>query len=237
MIKIIFMISLVFGLTSCLKTRSELGSQYQSQVYTQKQADNQTLPNSGPEPKIDERDELIRQLNGRVESLEKQLSEVQMSKNSSAEAEKMQLLQDSLVKMEMQLQKLENEAALKPSDSRVRMPAPAKQTEVKNTETKKDEPKTEKVAAVKESIDKKTTFDVAQELYASKDFKKAILEYEKFVSANPKNKNVPEAKYKIGACFEAMGMKDEAFSFYEEVASLYSGSTYGKKAKQKVSKK
>lgn len=218
MIKIIFMISLVFGLTSCLKTRSELGSQYQSQVYTQKQADNQTLPNSGPEPKIDERDELIRQLNGRVESLEKQLSEVQMSKNSSADAEKMQLLQDSLVKMEMQLQKLENEAALKPSDSRVTMPTPAKQTEAK-TEAKN------------------TTFDVAQELYASKDFKKAILEYEKFVSANPKNKNVPEAKYKIGACFEAMGMKDEAFSFYEEVASLYSGSTYGKKAKQKVSKK
>ncbi len=214
MIKIIFMISLVFGLTSCLKTRSELGSQYQSQVYTQKQADNQNLPNSGPEPKIDERDELIRQLNGRVESLEKQLTDVQLSKNQSVDAEKIQLLQDSLVKMEAQLQKLENEAALKPSDSRVIMPAP-----------------------VKENSDKKTTFDVAQELYASKDFKKAILEYEKFVSANPKNKNVPEAKYKIGACFEAMGMKDEAFSFYEEVASLYSGSTYGKKAKQKVLKK
>lgn len=236
MIKIIFMISLVFGLTSCLKTRSELGSQYQSQVYTQKQADNQTLPNSGPEPKIDERDELIRQLNGRVESLEKQLSEVQLAKNSNVDAEKMQLLQESLVKMEAQIQRLENEAALKPSDSRVTMPTPVKHTEAK-AEIKKDEPKSEKTAAVKESTDKKTTFDVAQELYASKDFKKAILEYEKFVSANPKNKNVPEAKYKIGACFEAMGMKDEAFSFYEEVASLYSGSTYGKKAKQKVSKK
>lgn len=222
MIKIIFMIAVAAGLTSCLKTRSELGSQYQSQVYTQKQADNQIIQNE-PEPKIDERDELIRQLNGRVESLEKQLSEAQLAKNQSADAEKIQLLQDSLVKMEMQLQKLENEAAMKPSDSRVIVPA--------KTE------KTEKPAVAQTPTEKKTTFDVAQELYASKDFKKAILEYEKFVSANPKNKNVPEAKYKIGACFEAMGMKDEAFSFYEEVASLYGSSTYGKKAKQKVSKK
>ena len=218
MIKIIFMISIVLGFTSCLKTRSELGSQYQSQVYTQKQAENQ-LPNES-EPKIDERDELIRQLNGRVESLEKQISEIQLSKNQSVDAEKIQLLQESLVKMEAQIQKLENEAALKPSDSRVVVPT-----------------KTEKAVAAQTPPTKKTGFDEAQELYANKDYKKAILEYEKFVSANPKNKNVPEAKYKIGACFEAMGMKDEAYSFYEEVASLYGGSTYGKKAKQKVSKK
>ncbi len=221
MIKIILAIFLFLNLTSCLKTRSELGSQYQSQVYAQKQADNQTLPNSGTEPKIDERDELIRQLNGRLEALEKQLSDVQLAKNNSGvDAEKIQLLQDSLVKMETQIQKLENEAALKPSDSRVVVPM-----------------KTEKAVAAQAPPAKKTGFDEAQALYANKDFKKAILEYEKFVSANPKNKNVPEAKYKIGACFEAMGMKDEAHSFYEEVASLYGGSTYGKKAKQKVSKK
>ncbi len=218
MIKVILAIFLFSNLTGCLKTRSELGSQYQSQVYTQKQAENQ-LPNE-PETKIDERDELIRQLNGRLEALEKQLSDVQLAKNNSGDAEKIQLLQDSLVKMETQIQKLENEAALKPSDSRVVVPT-----------------KTEKAVAAQTPPTKKTGFDEAQELYANKDYKKAILEYEKFVSANPKNKNVPEAKYKIGACFEAMGMKDEAYSFYEEVASLYGGSTYGKKAKQKVSKK
>lgn len=222
-------------LASCLKTRSELGQGYQSQVYSKKQVDNQKQAANEPgEVKIDEKDELIRTLNGRVESLENQITQIQKANQENPNDQKVQLLQESLIKMEAQLAKLETDLALAKAGATTST-AYANQPAANSSDAK--------VPPVKGSSPQaggknNATFDSAQDFFAKKDFKNAILEYQKFVDANAKSKNklVPEAKYKIGLCFEAMGLKDEAQSFYEEVAAQHGSTEFGKKAKAKVTK-
>jgi TolA-binding protein len=77
----------------------------------------------------------------------------------------------------------------------------------------------------------KTLFDVAEEQYAKKDCKHAILTYQKFRDTNPKSKKIPEATYKIGACFQELGMKDEAKTFFDDVIAKFPNSVDAKKAK------
>ena len=218
-LKLVFFLSAFLFLTSCLKTRSELGDNYQSQVYTKKQADNQkqqSLEPADTPAKIDEKDELIRALNGRVESLENQITQLQKDKQENPDGQKIQLLQDALTKMQADLEKLQTEAAAKAAAP----PPTAPDTTI------------DKKAGVR------TNFDLAQDYFAKKDFKNAILEYQKFIDANAKTKSklIPEAKYKIGLSFESLGLKDEAQSFYEELAAQNSQTEFGKKAKQKLAK-
>ena len=75
-------------LSSCLKTRSEVGSQYQSQVYSKKQAENQSIEPVPSAKPIDERDELIRQMNGRIESLEYQVTALNQELTSLKQLQK-----------------------------------------------------------------------------------------------------------------------------------------------------
>ncbi len=232
-VNLVLSVMAVLFLSSCLKTRSELGEGYQSQVYSKKQADNQKHAANEPSEvvKVDEKDELIRTLNGRVESLENQISQIQKANQENPDAQKIQLLQESLVKMEAQLAKLETEAALAKT---VTPQAAHANTPAANSSDAKVPP----VKGGPQTNGKNAAFEVAQDFFAKKDFKNAILEYQKFVDANAKSKNklVPEAKYKIGLCFEAMGLKDEAQSFYEEVAAQHGATEFGKKAKAKVTK-
>lgn len=241
-------VSFLLALTSCLKTRSQIDG-YQSPAYSKKQVENQQAQSNQAsqslEPKasspIDEKDELIRQLNGRVEVLENQLNQLSKEKEQGhqADSQKIQLLQETLVKMEAQLARLENEANMKPSDSRVKTPAPKEPPTEKKGEalTDKQNLKTAKTEKVETTAHKGLNdFEKAQEQFAQKDFKNAILTYQKYVESYPKQAHVAEAKYKIGLSFESLGLKDEAQSFYEEVAAQFPQSAYGKKAKAKVTK-
>ena len=115
MLKIVLMMTSLVLLTSCLKTRSELGESYQSQVYGNTQSQNQkdeSAKNTSQEPvensvKVDEKDDLIRNLNGRIESLENQINQLNKEKANNTDSQKVQLLQETLTKMESQMAKLE----------------------------------------------------------------------------------------------------------------------------------
>lgn len=223
-INLVLAIVAVAFLSSCLKTRSELGEGYQSQVYAKKQAENQSTE-ATEVVRVDEKDELIRTLNGRVESLENQITQMHKQQRENTDAQKVQILQESVIKMEAQMAKLEAElAAAKNANPSAPAPESSDAQLVASKPTGSAKPR--------------TSFDVAQDYFAKKDFKNAILEYQKFVDANGKSKSklVPEAKYKIGLSFESMGLKDEAQSFYEEVAAQHGNTEFGKKAKQKVAK-
>ena len=63
-----------------------------------------------------------------------------------------------------------------------------------------------------------------------KKFKDAILAYQKYRDGNPKGRHYGEATFKMGVCFQEMGLKDEAKVFYEEVISKFPGSKDAKKA-------
>jgi TolA-binding protein len=81
-----------------------------------------------------------------------------------------------------------------------------------------------------------TAYDLAEDLFSKKDFKKAILNYQKFREARPKDKQVPDAIYKTGVSFQELGLKDEAKSFYQELIGKYPNSIEAKKARIRLKK-
>lgn len=259
MSKLSFLFIISALLTSCLKTRGDLSEQEQSRVYGKKNADNQATFQSAPQSQlntkavvaIDEKDDLIRGFNGRIESLENQITTLQKEKAAlanSADTQKLQLMQDALVKMESQIQRLEAEAAaavaspVAPSKLQAQAPTPnSSDTNVKNNveSSPSNKKSTTTKAEKKESSTASTggtAYDAAQDFFGKKEWKKAILSYQKYVDENSKGKNVADAKYKIGVCFQELGMKEEAMAFYEEVIANYSKAEAGKKAKIRLAK-
>ncbi len=225
---ILLMTAAVF--VGCLQTRS--GSQQQSQVYRKKNIENQNAEVEAPVQKIDERDELIRTLNGRVESLENQIQGLQKDKQTalasgSPDSQKIILLQDALAKMELQIQKLEGTEKLTDKSNLATAQAPPTKSSDTNLNIKKSASTKSETNPAK----KQTPFEIAEEHFQKKEWKKAILSYQAYVEEFPKGKSVPEAKYKIGVCFQELGLKDEASAFYEEVLAQYPKSESGKKSK------
>lgn len=231
--KLVLATTLVAALSmqGCLKTRSEVAQSEQNYIYRQKNIENQreALRETSKNPSSGnvDQDETIRVLNGRLEVLENQISNLQKENAQlaqSADSAKIATLQEALMKMEAQLQKLEAEktaaASMKASDE-IEKSKIAKSTSLVPAQAQNKKP---------------NSYDVAEDLFNKKDWKSAILSYQKFVEDNPKSKMVPDAKYKTGVCFQELGLKDEALAFYEEVSIQYPQTTAGKKAKIRISK-
>ena len=78
---------------------------------------------------------------------------------------------------------------------------------------------------------KKDTYDIAKEFFEKKDWKQAILNFQKYRDDNPKGVKLADATYKIGVSFQELGMKDEAKTFYDEVQVKYPKSEEARRAK------
>ena len=216
-IKIIFICTL---LSSCLKTRTQVAEGDQTALYARKSADNQleaqtkTTAQAG---NTEEKDELIRGLNGRVEVLENQLTTLAKEKETenAQREQKLVLLQEALTKMEAQIHELENKPA-PVVEKKAEVAASSDDVEMKNK--------------------KATTYELAQGHFAKSEWKKAILSFQKYADDSPKGKNVADAKYKIGVCFQELGMKEEAMAFFEEVVANYAATEAGKKSKARLAK-
>jgi TolA-binding protein len=224
-------VAMALVLSSCLKTRSDISEQDQTYAYSKKNADNQTAAQAQPSQlnqeapvqtaALDDKDELIRELNGRVETLENQLAALIKEKESatSQDSQKIVLLQEALTKMQGQIDKLENPepvAAVKPAD--------------KNLKSSDD------VAAAESKGTKKlNAYEAGQQNFTKQKWKKAILNFQKYTDESPKGKNVADSKYKIGICFQELGMKEEAMAFYEEVVANFGKTEAGKKSKLRLS--
>jgi TolA-binding protein len=76
----------------------------------------------------------------------------------------------------------------------------------------------------------------AKKLFDGKKWADAILAFEEYRKANPKGKYYTEATYKIGLCFQNMGMKDDAKAFFKEVVDKYPQSKEAGLAKSKLKK-
>lgn len=79
-------------------------------------------------------------------------------------------------------------------------------------------------------------FMVAESFYLSRDYKRAIKEYQVYLEKYPKDAKVAEAILKQGNSFFELGMMEEARAFYEKVATSYPKSKEAQAARTKIAR-
>jgi TolA-binding protein len=220
---------LALALAGCLKTRAELrgdeggGAEMQKQTQDQQRREKEitSRPAPPPAPKVDDYDEQLRQLNGRVDSTENRVSQLMAAQEAEKSGEgkerlaEKQLTEKRFLAYEEALTKLDGEVkALSEEVARLKAPPSARTTG--------------------KAPGKQNAFEEGEAQFAGKKWKDAIVLYQRYRDAYPKGKMFLEATYKIGVCFQELGMKDEARSFYEEVTAKAPKSKEARKASKRM---
>lgn len=205
---------LLMGCQNMLMTRSDVKEAEQRRQY-QDQVSTLQKNNADVGGRFSEIEDDLRRMVGRVEVLETRLAQSNAEKekisresdvNSAESAKRIQILQEEIARLDGQL------AAITESQ-KAQAAAPA---------------------ATTSSGTKKNDFEQGEDLFGAKEWRRAILAYQKYRDANPKGKNFTEATYKMGVSFQELGLKDEARTFYEEVVAKHSKSPEAKKAKTRL---
>jgi TolA-binding protein len=217
LLKLLLLVT-AFSFSACLKTRTDVKETETKQVMQQQVVTLQRT-NADTNSRLSDLDEQIRELSGKIETLENKISKMNPEHDKTVKnlaemqidsSKKLTLLQEEITKQEAQLLALNSEIqALKA-----------------NAQT----------AAVEKTPEatKKNTFQGAEDLYKQGEWKKAIIQFQKYRDENPKGKHFSESTYKMALSFQELGMKDEAKAFLEEVITKSPNSAEAKKAKQKL---
>jgi TolA-binding protein len=212
------------GLTGCLKTRTDVREGEQKQVIAQEVTKLQRT-NADVSGRFADVEEEMRALRGRVEVIEHRSGQSSQendavkkyaSDQSADSNKKIQLLQEGLSGMEKTVFQLNAELNAMKAE-RAAMIAQASASQAK---------------AATEA--KKSSYESGQDYFEDKDWKKAILQFQKYRDENPKGAKFTDATYKMGVCFQEIGMKDEAKTFYDELISKFPSSSEAKKAKTRL---
>jgi TolA-binding protein len=230
------LLPLALLLTGCLKTRGDLRSESTDttpQVQTAA-AQRAQAAESGPTvtlmaapgkpaasaAKVEDMDEQMRNLTGRMEVVENNLNQTTAAADAAHNEyikdkltleqrvmvyeEEFKKLQADIAGLTEQVTALKTAAAAAPSTAPMvtMMPAPAP----------------------------KDPLELATEMFAAKKWKEAAAAFQKYREAFPKGKSYADATYKIGVCFQELGLKDEAKSFYDEVIAKFPKAKEAKKA-------
>lgn len=212
----------LFTLTfsSCLRTRTEVKDTEQKQVM-QQQVVNLQRTNADTNSRLSDIDEQLRDLSGKIDRVENKVAKVNPDNEKSIKSlidmqsentKKIALLQEEVSKQEGLIQSLNNEIQN------------LKTIAANSLNSEKSQP---------EAV-KKNSFQSAEELFKQSEWKKAIIQYQKYRDENPKGKHLAESTYKMAVCFQELGMKDEAKAFYDEVNTKFPGTPESKKAKTRL---
>lgn len=216
--------AMVLGLSGCetMVTRSEVRA-IENKRQMQDQVVNLQRTHADTANRFADIESDLRSMNGRLEVMENRLQQSQndrekikaFAENSSSDSSKrMMLVQEDLIRLQEQVGILTAELNAMKAIVAANAEGSAAQSE--------------KAAA------KKDAFGQAENYFDKKEWRKAILNYQKFRDRNPKSKNFPEATYKIGVSFQELGMKDEARTFFDEVVSKFPNSSEAKKARTRL---
>lgn len=202
--------------TGCFKTRSEVAEQEDRQKFQSQVSQQQQMKAEG-ESKQQEMEANMRQMYGRIESIEHRLNmdlENRQKESSGKEMTQKQII-EQMKMFEASLARIDQRLA----DIEARKSAPAAAIVAtgadKSVKSKETEP---------------SSWTDAEQLFNDKEWKKAILAYQKYRDENPKGKNFAEGTYKIGSSFQELGKKEEAKAFYEEVIEKFPKSSVARKA-------
>jgi TolA-binding protein len=211
---------------SCLRTRTELREAEQKknldqtvQQLAQNKADTQQ--------RVDEMEEQNRLLQGRIEELQHQISlrEKSVAERDRQGEERLKAYEDAVSKMQSEMRGMEAEIlALKEMQIRQATP-PRRNDDSRDREKDKgDKGKSKEAAAWQEG----------EESFSGKDWKKAILNYQKYREAHPKGQRYAAATLRIGLSFVELGMTDDAKVFLQEVVDKFPKSNEAKQARAKL---
>lgn len=209
----------VFGLlvstVSCvgLRTREEV-NEMESSKQAQTQVSQLQKQKAEADNKVLVLQDELRQLNGRLDMLERRAQEQGTGANGPSNSdviEQMKIFEQQNAAMKAKIDELEGKLAT----------AQKAQT-------------TAAVAAIEKStpaVKEKDSYETAEDQFNKKEWKTAILSYQSYRDANPKGKNYADATYKIGVSFQELKMKDEAKVFFEEVVQKFPKSPAARKSK------
>jgi TolA-binding protein len=203
--------------TGCLKTRAELEAEDSANQMERQTQRQQAAPYKEKAPptayRFEEYDQQMREFSGKIESVEAQNTQLYNLMKAEREntAKEKQLQEQKILALEEAIKK--NEAALQQQAeiiAQLKAPPPT--------------PSTTASGKVKNG------YEEGEELFNNRKWKEAIVSYQKYRDKNPKGKTYADATYKIGVCFQELGMKDEAKAFFDEVSEKYPKSKEAKKA-------
>ncbi|MBI2711536.1 MAG: tetratricopeptide repeat protein [Bdellovibrio sp.] len=226
----LLLILVPFLFAGCLKTRSQLRDDRPEEVEEAKPMKAHPVAEVRNEGQyaIEEIKAEFTRLVGRVEDLERAKKDGVESKKIE---DKLNALADRVNQMSDALTKLaEHPAILDPDEIYGKAKTQFEHEEYEAAaETLSNYLKLPKTQRAEEA-----TFLRAESYFKLKQYKKAIVDYSKFPEKYHRSTKTPQALLKIGQSFEALGLRDDARGFYEELVEKYPKSAEAKKVRKKV---
>lgn len=208
----------VVCLTGCLQTRDS-AREVDEKTVMRRQVQTLQQTTADVNSRFVELEDDVRKLNGRIEATDQKvkltnsLIDKGFGMADSKFKEKDDVYREEFVKLRAEIESLKGQMANLLEDQKKAVAAQAQA---------QAEASAQAAARAKEAKEAdKNPYAVAEEKFEKKNWREAILDFEKYRKANPKGKQFAAATYKIGYCFQEMGLAEDARAFYEEVISKY----------------
>lgn len=217
MFRSLILLSLIIFLSGCIVTRGQLAQQQQEQSkINQIQAER-----AGMQTQVDELQADLRDAMGRIEQLEsekRKVEEANAAEQANVEAEE----KDRIKAYEESITQLQEQVATLSGELKA----------VKN------------VLLAKKAVTKTDTqrpvikgpYTRGEANFKNKDWQKAIPAYQEYRERFKNGRLYKDATYKIGVCFQELGMLSEAKVFYDELIDRWPKSKEAAKAKTRLKK-
>lgn len=215
---VLLLTSITLGLTNCVVTRSQLSdSPSPSARYNVPKTYNAPKPISGPvknsqevaalESQLRSYEEQFRTMLGRIEELETKASTA-----SKPDTDRVKDLEQAISEMLVQQEQLKNEIKA------------SREAQIQAAQKAKEQ-------AAADSAAPTGNLEQADKLFSEGKWEKAAQEFQEFRKKNPKSDEISIVTYKIGVCFQELGLKSEAKTFFTNVMQNYPNSKASKFAK------
>lgn len=195
--------------SGCLQTREAVREQEEKQVLT-KTVRNLQQTNADVNSRFQDLEDDSRKMTGRMEAIEFKVNSLNQraEKGDLGADQKIAQLNDKLVSHQQAIMKLDQQVTELTATLALiqagKANTPSRGGGAGNGSGQADNP-----------------FVTAEQHFADKQWKEAILEYEKYRKTYPKGKSFAESTYKIGVCFQELGLGEDARAFYEEVIAKF----------------
>ena len=223
----------VLALTGCLQTR-ESNREVDEKVVMRRQVQTLQTATADVNSRFVELEDDVRKLNGRIEATDQKvkltnsLIDKGFGMADTKFKEKDEVYREEFVKLRAEVESLKGQLASVLEDQKRASAAQAAQAQAQSEASAQ--------AAAKAKEADKNPFAVAEEKFEKKNWREAILDFEKYRKTYPKGKQFAAATYKIGYSFQEMGLAEDARAFYEEVISKFPKAKEAKSAQAQLKK-